>query len=127
VAHAADVPPVDTQASTHATYVRHPGAPSCSVVSLAHLHHCDSQCFATHVSHVALPVLGVHAAPSPEPPLDEPLPSPPDPVPSDPPVEASLPEPAENASPPQSAASAIASGNRSRPPTRRERRITKLL
>ena len=123
--HSADVPPVARHASTHSTYVRHPGAPLCSIVSPAHLHHCESQCFVTHVSHVALPVLGVHALASPEPPLDEPLPSLPDPLPEEPPVDASPAVPAENGSPPQSAASAIATGNRSRPPTRRERRITK--
>jgi hypothetical protein len=79
----------------------------------------------TQVSHVALPVLGVHALASPEPPLDEPLPSLPDPLLLDPLVDASPAAPAANGSPPQSAANAIAAGSRSRPPTRRERRITK--
>jgi hypothetical protein len=97
----------------------------CRFLSLAHVHHCESQWVVTHLLHVALPVLGVHALASFEPPLDEPLPSLKDPLSSDPPADASLPPPAANGSPPQSAARAIAAGNRSRPPTRKERRITK--
>ena len=114
VVHSASVPP----RYRHPTYVS-------QAMSCAQVHHSASQWLAMQLLQSWLFRSGVHAGASGAPPLDEPLASPPFPLPSETPVDASPPPPPAKGAPPQSAARATANGNRSRAPTRTERRMTK--